>query len=905
MGTQAYYKGGFNGGELSPLFEGRIDHVKYPLGLSKSRNAIPSVHGAATRRPGTKFVAVRAGGAPSVEAVGIQRTRETASVLIPHVLDADNAYLYEFNGTRYAGVYKNRSLSSSFNHPFPILPRRPDWTSKLSTVQQGSRLFMATSGDSPLIEIQNDGSTVAAAYAWENTPEVYAEKLSREHATYFASNFNTPPFQDYEDGKPVLFCETASGRTGDAKLNNIIWAPEGTFPQGCVGMRMVFNPDIKDLVDVRVWTASTPFACYDFMYNGGRVYQAYHEAGSVAKFPTEPVHTFGAWHPSRIVNSPGAQVWKASVGYVGNGHFSCQIAEKAKTDPGRPGEEYVIVKWDHTNAPQFRTSRWAWAAVATGPTPEPGAAFPSNVSIYRGRLVVSAGTRLYFSQPGRYLNFNQYDPNGTITADCSVSVDIPSRQNVAVDWLVGQDELLIGSKTGIYSCQEDSQQAAFGPGNARIDLVSSNGSHNVEPAVVDDEVFYVLRGGKRLLRLIYENGGWKTSDLSVLADHIPAAGIKEIVWQDEPYKALWMTMGDGRLIGMTWNREQDVWAWHPHASDADDHFCGLACIPSPSGEIDDVWMVTARRDTNYSGVLKYRHAVEYMADAHKIGGDTRTAIYSDCSLEYHGLVESPAPSYLQTTTAPAGDGSWTETDVVMVRNVKPFGIALDLFTSADVGDVIRLLATDPLAVPPAPDYSAPFADLEILVLSDAKTVFCRPLGYVDESLRDGTAFYQMRRSRIPVGLAISPGREVTVTVDGCAHANAEVQGEGENAFVEVSGKFSDIIVGIPCNMVLRPMRIEAGGDVGTSQGKIKKIDHVTLRLLETSTCKVGRSEDALDVVDIRTPSMRMNRPVEAYTGDRKIAFNGGNSPDGYVVIVADQALPFTLISMVIDVDMGS
>jgi hypothetical protein len=163
----------------------------------------------------------------------------------------------------------------------------------------------------------------------------------------------------------------------------------------------------------------------------------------------------------------------------------------------------------------------------------------------------------------------------------------------------------------------------------------------------------------------------------------------------------------------------------------------------------------------------------------------------------------------------------------------------------------------------------------------------------------------MRRSRITVGNAIPSGREVTVTVDGCAHARAVVQGSGDSAYVDVSGKFCDIVVGIPCNMVLRPMRIEAGGDVGTSQGKIKKIDHVTLRLLETSTCKVGRSEDALDVVDIRTPSMRMNRPVEAYTGDRKIAFNGGNSPDGYVVIVADQALPFTLISMVIDVDMGS
>jgi hypothetical protein len=266
--------------------------------MSKSRNAIPSVHGAAVRRPGTKFVALRAAGTPSAEAVGLSRSRETAAVLIPHVLDSDNAFLYEFNGTKYANVYKNRSVNGHFTHRVDILPRRSDWTSKLSTVQQGQRLFMASNGETRMVEIQNDGSTIASEYAWSDTPEVSPEILSRTHPSYFASKFDIPPFQDYEDGKPVLECGENATRTGDAKLNDIIWAPIGTFPQGCVGMRMVFNPDIKELDHVFVWSATQTLSCYDFIYNGGRVYQIYHELGKVAYLKTEPVHTFGPWFSS-------------------------------------------------------------------------------------------------------------------------------------------------------------------------------------------------------------------------------------------------------------------------------------------------------------------------------------------------------------------------------------------------------------------------------------------------------------------------------------------------------------------------------------------------------------------------------------------------------------------------------
>ncbi len=47
----------FNAGEWSPELHGRIDLAKYPNACRTLQNMIPLPQGAATRRPGTRFVA--------------------------------------------------------------------------------------------------------------------------------------------------------------------------------------------------------------------------------------------------------------------------------------------------------------------------------------------------------------------------------------------------------------------------------------------------------------------------------------------------------------------------------------------------------------------------------------------------------------------------------------------------------------------------------------------------------------------------------------------------------------------------------------------------------------------------------------------------------------------------------
>lgn len=75
-----------NAGELSPKLRGRADIPRYQSGLELCRNAIPMVIGGATRRPGTRFVAVAK--ATTVRLIDFRPS--VAGVLTGYVIELTN-----------------------------------------------------------------------------------------------------------------------------------------------------------------------------------------------------------------------------------------------------------------------------------------------------------------------------------------------------------------------------------------------------------------------------------------------------------------------------------------------------------------------------------------------------------------------------------------------------------------------------------------------------------------------------------------------------------------------------------------------------------------------------------------------------------------------------------------------
>jgi hypothetical protein len=93
------------------------------------------------------------------------------------------------------------------------------------------------------------------------------------------------------------------------------------------------------------------------------------------------------------------------------------------------------------------------------------------------------------------------------------------------------------------------------------------------------------------------------------------------------------------------------------------------------------------------------------------------------------------------------------------------------------------------------------------------------------------------------------------------------------------------------------MRVDAGSAVGTSQGKTKRISHVTVRLYNSVGLQVGRDADNLDVVPFRSSATLMDSAIALYTGDMDIELNGAYDTDGQITIRQTQPLPMTILAV--------
>ena len=144
------------------------------------------------------------------------------------------------------------------------------------------------------------------------------------------------------------------------------------------------------------------------------------------------------------------------------------------------------------------------------------------------------------------------------------------------------------------------------------------------------------------------------------------------------------------------------------------------------------------------------------------------------------------------------------------------------------------------------------------------------------------------------GLDHLEGQTVSILADGSVHANKVVSSGG----ISLDRSVTKACVGLAYDSVLQTMRIEGGAAEGTSQGKIKRISKVVLRLFETVGVKVGPSLNNLETIPFRTTSSNLSAPVDTLIeGDKEIEFDDDYNSDGHIFIKQDQPLPASILAI--------
>lgn len=104
-------------------------------------------------------------------------------------------------------------------------------------------------------------------------------------------------------------------------------------------------------------------------------------------------------------------------------------------------------------------------------------------------------------------------------------------------------------------------------------------------------------------------------------------------------------------------------------------------------------------------------------------------------------------------------------------------------------------------------------------------------------------------------------------------------------------------VGYNFNSVIVPVRFDAGSQIGTAQGARKRIHDISVRFYKTIGCKYGPDENHLTRIIFRESSTPLNKSADLFTGDKKMSFASGYDRDGYIYLLQDQPLPFTVCAV--------
>ena len=266
--------------------------------------------------------------------------------------------------------------------------------------------------------------------------------------------------------------------------------------------------------------------------------------------------------------------------------------------------------------------------------------YPSCVTFFEQRLVFAGTTvqpqTLFFSRSADYENFDD-KYHETVADDDAIVYTIASNQVNAIRFMTATRTLIIGTAGGEFAVNGAGVGEAITPTNILINKQSNHGSANVDGIAVGNATLFLQRAKRKIRELAFnfDVDGYVAPDLTILAEHITESGITQMAYQEEPNSIIWCVRADGQLLGFTYQREQQVTAWHRHIiggafGSGNAVVESVEVLPTDDSEYQ-VWVIVKR---TINGATK--RYVEYLHDLNFDETDDTSFNYLDSQLAYNG-----------------------------------------------------------------------------------------------------------------------------------------------------------------------------------------------------------------------------------------------------------------------------
>lgn len=632
-----------NAGELSPYMDARTDVAKYQSGCRRLENMVVLPYGGVYRRAGTEYLGEAKNSNRRCRLIGFNFSTTTR-----FVLEFGHQYVrFWGNGVPVMNP-SNPSVPLEVSSPYDESHLR-----ELQYVQINDILYVAHASYPvyKLTRVADDNWTFAAV-AWEYPPLVdldFATKftasanrgsitLTASQNFFAASDVGTELALTFN--KALNFVDLAIAANGFSSVipvgANATWdfQTTGTWDATVSILRKTQEEMDKILAtsavsvtrsttvatatltahgwttgDTILVTGAAPFAgAYTITVTGANTFtfavansgaaSAICEMHNVTRMET--VRSYDAAGNRNIV-STGTEVNETEYvirvsNYTSNTSARCVLETRDYVESGRVQITAVTNATTATATVSEYLGRWSGSRQSVSAKQSAFCAkygYARTVAVHEQRLCF-AGTSghpqtVWASTTDDFENFR----TGTADDD-SIQFTIAASEGNRINWLYSQRKLMLGTSGDEWTIGAAASDQPFTATNVQAQRQSSFGSRYMKALLINDVLLFVQRQGRKIRELVYsfERDGWVAPDLTVLAEHITLSDLQEMAYTQQPDAILWAIRGDGTLIGMSYEREQEVVAWHRHSTDGE--FESVATIYGLGGNDDEVWMSVKR-----------------------------------------------------------------------------------------------------------------------------------------------------------------------------------------------------------------------------------------------------------------------------------------------------------------------
>ena len=795
----------FTAGELTPKLAGQVDFKKYNNGVEELQNMTVFPQGGATRRYGSRFVAE-------------VKDSSKSTRLIPFEFNITQAYQLEF-GDQYIRFYKdNGQITNASQNITGITKANPAVVTVASHgYTNGTDVWINSVGG--MTEVNGRRYTIANATT--NTFEL--------------SGVNSTNYTTYTSGGTAASVYEISSPYTEAQLYEI------QFTQSADVMYIVHegvSPRKLSRTGHTNWTLSeVDFKRGPYLDQNttGTTMTPSGTSGNVTI--TASSNTFVSTDVGRLI--------KFSDGHAKITQFNSATNVNATTTDNFSGTG--------------GTADWSLGAYASH------LGFPRTVSFFEQRLVFAGSTSypqtIWASESGLYEEFDTGDGSA---ADAFIYTIAANKVNV-IRWLQPARDLIVGTAGGEFKVGRPTGEP-LKPDNVQITQQTTYGGYTTQPIQIGNAVLFVQRQQKKIREFAYrfEDDAYIAPDMTLLAEHITGKGIVDVDYAQEPDSIYWAVRKDGALLGMTYQREEDIIAWHRHILGGSYKltFNGASAVTASTSDPNKNGFVTI---SNHG--LSTGDRVTYSA-----GGGTKIAGLVDGNDYFVFVIDANnfefASSYDQAI------------DRTVIQINAGVGASHTVTAQAQVKSVSTISEDNE-------------NQTWIIVRRRINGSIVQYVEYLDDLIKldSGLTGVVNGDSSSITGLDHLEGESVQILIGDAVYPNQTVTNGAITVNLPSGSSFKSIEIGLGYTSKIKTMRVEAGANAGTAQGRKKRYNEVMVRLHKTVGIKING-----DQLPFRTSSTPMGQNIPEFTGDKRVT-NLGWDRDGQIEILQEQPLPMTVLGI--------